>query len=59
MLTLTLPIAVAAETQINVSRSLFRMKGVFVSVDEVVAGDRAAYPDKFCNNFWSLNAGNS
>ena len=46
----------AAETQINVSRSLSKMKSVFVSLDKSFTGDRRKFY-KFRNNFWSPIAG--
>ncbi len=54
----TLQTVVSAETQINVSRSLSKMKSVFVTLDKVFAGDRATHYNKVWNNFWSPNAGN-
>jgi hypothetical protein len=55
----TLQTVVAAETQINVSRSLSKMKSVFVSLDKgfAVGDGRRTYYNKFWNNFWSPNAG--
>ena len=53
----TLQTVVAAETQINVSRSLSKMKSVFVSLDKGFTGTRAQWYNKFWNNFWSPNAG--
>jgi hypothetical protein len=53
----TLQTVVAAETQINVSRSLSKMKSVFVSLDKAFTGDRLKFYNKFWNNFWSPNAG--
>jgi hypothetical protein len=55
----TLQTVVAAETQINVSRSLSKMKSVFVTLDKgFTTGDlRATFYNKFWNNFWSPNAG--
>ena len=57
----TLQTVVAAETQINVSRSLSKMKSVFVSLDKGFAAGtaRKTYHNKFWNNFWSPNAGTS
>ena len=55
----TLQTVVAAETQINVSRSLSKMKSVFVSLDKNFAGDRLTYYNKSWNNFWSPNAGST
>ena len=54
----TLQTVVAAETQINVSRSLSKMKSVFVSLDKAFAGARAKFYNKFWTNFWSPNSGN-
>ena len=50
---------VAADTQINVSRSLSKMKGVFVSLDKDFATNdgRTLYYNKKWNNFWSPLAG--
>ena len=53
----TLQSVVAAETQVNVSRSLSKMKSVFVSLDKAFTGTRLQYYNKFWNNFWSPNAG--
>ncbi len=55
----TLQTVVAAETQINVSRSLSKMKSVFVTLDKGFAAgtSRLAWYNKFWNNFWSPNAG--
>jgi hypothetical protein len=55
----TLQTVVAAETQINVSRSLSKMKSVFVSLDKSFADGtvRKTFYNKFWNNFWSPNAG--
>ena len=47
----------AAETQINVSRSLSKMKSVFVSLDKAFTGDRLKFYNTCWNNFWSPNAG--
>ena len=53
----TLQTVVAAETQINVSRSLSKMKSVFVTLDKAFTSTRATYYNKSWNNFWSPNAG--
>jgi hypothetical protein len=55
----TLQTVVSADTQINVSRSLSKMKSVFVTLDKAFADtdDRATFYNKFWNNFWSPNAG--
>ena len=55
----TLQTVVAAETQINVSRSLSKMKSVFVTLDKGFAANtaRLKWYNKFWNNFWSPNAG--
>ena len=53
----TLQTVVSAETQINVSRSLSKMKSVFVTLDKVFEGTRATHYNKVWNNFWSPNAG--
>ena len=55
----TLQTVVAAETQINVSRSLSKMKSVFVTLDKTFADAtvRKTFYNKFWNNFWSPNAG--
>ena len=53
----TLQTVVAAETQINVSRSLSKMKSVFVTLDKGFTGARKTHYNKFWNNFWSPNAG--
>jgi len=48
---------VSADTQINVSRSLSKMKSVFVSLDKDFAGARAKFYNKKFNNFWSPMVG--
>jgi hypothetical protein len=53
----TLQTVVSAETQINVSRSLSKMKSVFVSLDKAFTDTRLTYYNKTWNNFWSPNAG--
>jgi hypothetical protein len=55
----TLQTVVAAETQINVSRSLSKMKSVFVTLDKAFGDSdpRKLFYNKFWNNFWSPNAG--
>jgi len=55
----TLQTVVAAETQINVSRSLSKMKSVFVTLDKSFGASdaRTLFYNKFWNNFWSPNAG--
>ena len=55
----TLQTVVAADTQINVSRSLSKMKSFFVTLDKVFADAtvRKTFYNKFWNNFWSPNAG--
>ena len=55
----TLQTVVAAETQINVSRSLSKMKSVFVTLDKSFGAGttRLTFFNKFWNNFWSPNAG--
>ena len=55
----TLQTVVSADTQINVSRSLSKMKSVFVTLDKDYAiGDaRETFYNKSWNNFWSPNAG--
>ena len=53
----TLQTVVAAETQINVSRSLSKMKSVFVTLDKGFTRDRAKFYNTLWNNFWSPNAG--
>jgi hypothetical protein len=55
----TLQTVVSADTQINVSRSLSKMKSVFVTLDKNF-GDtdvRSIFCNKSWNNFWSPNAG--
>jgi hypothetical protein len=44
---------VSADTQINVSRSLSKMKSMFVSLDKNFTGLRLKYYNKQFNNFWS------
>jgi len=55
----TLQTVVSADTQINVSRSLSKMKSVFVTLDKDFADSdaRATFYNKSWNNFWSPNAG--
>ena len=53
----SLQTVVAADTQINVSRSLSKMKSIFVSLDKDLAGNRATFYNKKWNNFWSTLAG--
>ena len=55
----TLQTVVSADSQINVSRSLSKMKSVFVSLDKDFGGDRVNYYMKQFNNFWNPNAGNT
>ena len=49
----------SAETQVNVSRSLSKMKSVFVTLDKAitVSTGRLSFYNKFGNNLWSPNAG--
>jgi hypothetical protein len=56
----TLQTVVSADTQINVSRSLSKMKSVFVTLDKNYSDldPRATFYNKSWNNFWSPNAGN-
>ena len=55
----TLQTVVSADTQINVSRSLSKMKSVFVTLDKnfLDADARSTFYNKSWNNFWSPNAG--
>jgi len=55
----TLQTVVSADTQINVSRSLSKMKSVFVTLDKDYddSDARATFYNKSWNNFWSPNAG--
>ena len=53
----SLQTVVSAETQINVSRSLSKMKSVFISLDKAFTGNRNNHACKFWNNFWSPNTG--
>ena len=55
----SLQTVVSADTQINVSRSLSKMKSVFMTLDKDIAGGsgRAVYYNKQFNNFWSPLAG--
>lgn len=48
---------VSADTQINVSRSLSKMKSLFVSLDKDFTDGRLTYYNKRFNNFWSPLAG--
>ena len=49
---------VSADTQINVSRSLSKMKSIFLSLDKDFAGTRDTFYNKRFNNFWSPLVGN-
>ena len=49
---------VSADTQINVSRSLSKMKSIFLSLDKDFAGTRKNHYNKKFNNFWSPLVGN-
>ena len=49
---------VSADSQINISRSLSKMKSMFLSLDKDFTGSRATYYNKRFNNFWSPLAGN-
>ena len=53
----SLQTVVSAETQINVSRSLSKMKSVFISLDKAFSDNRSNHAYKFWNNFWSPNTG--
>ena len=55
----TLQTVVSADTQINVSRSLSKMKSVFVTLDKdyVIGNARETFYNKSWNNFWSPSAG--
>jgi hypothetical protein len=55
----TLQTVVSADTQINVSRSLSKMKSVFVTLDKNFGTNdvRSIFCNKSWNNFWSPNAG--
>ena len=53
----SLQTVVSPETQINVSRSLSKMKTVFISLDKPFTSTRSTHAYKFWNNFWSPNAG--
>ena len=53
----TLQTVVAADTQINVSRSLSKMKSVFVTLDKAFTTERKNHYNKSWNNFWSPNSG--
>jgi hypothetical protein len=53
----SLQTVVSAETQINVSRSLSKMKSVFISLDKEFSNHRENHAYKFWNNFWSPNTG--
>jgi len=50
---------VSADSQINVSRSLSKMKSMFLSLDKDFAGSRATFYNKRFNNFWSPLVGNA
>ena len=49
---------VSADTQINVSRSLSKMKSIFLSLDKDFTGTRKNFYNKRFNNFWSPLVGN-
>ena len=49
----SLQTVVSAETQINVSRSLSKMKSVVMTLDKDIAGERARFFQKQFNYFWS------
>ena len=49
---------VSADTQINVSRSLSKMKSIFLSLDKDFALTRKNHYNKRFNNFWSPLVGN-
>ena len=53
----SLQTVVAADTQVNVSRSLSKMKSVFVSLDKNFTDQRLKFYNKTWNNFWSPNTG--
>ena len=44
---------VTFDTQINVSRSLSKMKSMFITLDKDFAGARSTFYNKQYNNFWS------
>ncbi len=49
---------VSPDTQINVSRSLIKLKSVFLTLDKNFTGARAVFYNKPYNNFYSPMAGN-
>jgi hypothetical protein len=49
----------SADTQINVSRSLTRLRSLFLSLDRNLTGERARWSNKSWNNFYSPMAENS
>ena len=49
----------SADTQINVSRSLTKLRSVFISLQRNFAGDRARWFNKDWNNFYSPMAGDT
>ena len=53
----SLQTVVSAETQMNVSRSLSKMKSVFITLDKGFSGDRAKHAWTFWNNFWNPTSG--
>ena len=55
----SLQTVVSAETQINVSRSLSKMKSVFISLDKSFSNNRSNHAYEFWNNFWSPNTGDN
>lgn len=48
---------VSNDSQINISRSLSKMKSIFVTLDKAFSAARANHWMKPFNNFWSPNAG--
>ncbi len=55
----TLQTVVASETQINASRSLSKMKSVFMSLGKVFTEERAINYINVGANFWPPSAGNA
>jgi hypothetical protein len=53
----SLQTVVSTDTQINVSRSLSKMKSIFVSLDRKNTGETYEYSYKRWNTFWSPHAG--
>jgi hypothetical protein len=49
----SLQTVVSNDTQVNVSRSLSKMKSIFITLDKDLNGDRKTFFNRRWNNFWS------